>query len=253
MPNYEPPPTYADPVIVDEVTRKSRFNPVWLKWFLDLATILGNLGADLDGIDHNSLGSIQGGSASERFHLTSVQATDLTDAGDSAAHFHSADRNSANFTGTNWTDLTDAGDSTLHFHAADRARANHTGTQAFSTISDAAATVYTPTRSAEANLDANVTLSEAQYLRAGSTVMVSGRFTADPTLTATATSFEMSLPVASNLGAAEDLAGTAVCGNIASMCAEVAGSVANNTAVVSWRSTDITSQSWSYIYLYQVI
>jgi len=117
MPNYEPPPTYADPVIVDEVTRKSRFNPVWLKWFLDLATILGNLGADLDGIDHNSLGNIQGGSASERFHLTSAQQTDLTDAGDSTSHFHASDRNSANFTGTNWTDLTDGGNTTLHTHS----------------------------------------------------------------------------------------------------------------------------------------
>lgn len=35
------------------------------------------------------------------------------------------------------TDLTDAGDSTLHYHAADRDRANHTGTQTLATISDA--------------------------------------------------------------------------------------------------------------------
>lgn len=34
------------------------------------------------------------------------------------------------------TDLTDAGDSALHYHATDRARANHTGTQTASTISD---------------------------------------------------------------------------------------------------------------------
>ena len=39
------------------------------------------------------------------------------------------------------TDLTDGGDSTLHYHATDRARANHTGTQLASTISDFAATV----------------------------------------------------------------------------------------------------------------
>lgn len=35
------------------------------------------------------------------------------------------------------TDLTDGNDSTAHFHAADRNRANHTGTQTLSTISDA--------------------------------------------------------------------------------------------------------------------
>lgn len=34
------------------------------------------------------------------------------------------------------TDLTDSGDTTLHFHAADRDRSNHTGSQKASTISD---------------------------------------------------------------------------------------------------------------------
>ena len=33
-------------------------------------------------------------------------------------------------------DLTDGGDTSLHFHAADRNRANHTGTQTADTISD---------------------------------------------------------------------------------------------------------------------
>lgn len=112
---------------------------------------------------------------------------------------------------------------------------------------------YTPTRSAEANLDANVTPSQAQYMRVGSVVTVSGRFTADPTLAATTTSFELSLPVASNLGAAEDLAGVAFCGNIAGMGAEVTGSAANNTAVITWKASDITSQTWSYTYSYEVI
>ena len=37
---------------------------------------------------------------------------------------------------TNATDLTDGGDSTLHYHATDRTRANHTGTQLAATISD---------------------------------------------------------------------------------------------------------------------
>lgn len=41
-----------------------------------------------------------------------------------------------NISDVNATDLTDAGDSILHFHATDRARANHTGTQLASTISD---------------------------------------------------------------------------------------------------------------------
>jgi hypothetical protein len=113
--------------------------------------------------------------------------------------------------------------------------------------------VYTPTRSAEANLDANVTMTQAQYERVGSVVTVSGRFTADPTLTATATSFEMTLPIASNLGAVEDCSGVAACGNIVSMSAEIIGVIANDTAKIQWKASDVTSQTWSYTFTYRII
>ena len=122
-----------------------------------------------------------------------------------------------------------------------------------STTQNVTSGVYTPTRSAEANLDANVTMTEAQYMRVGNTVTVSGRFTADPTLAATTTSFEITLPVASNIGAVEDLAGVAFCGAIAAQGAEIYGSVANDTAVIIWKSADITSQTWSYTFSYAVI
>lgn len=46
-----------------------------------------------------------------------------------------------NISDANATDLTDNGDTLLHFHSADRNRANHTGTQLAATISDFAATV----------------------------------------------------------------------------------------------------------------
>ena len=120
-------------------------------------------------------------------------------------------------------------------------------------IADATPGVYAPTRSAEANTDANVTMSEAQYMRVGTTVTVSGRFTINPTLAATVTSFEFTLPVASNIGAVEDLAGVAFCGAIAGLGAAITGSVANNTAVVSFISSDLTEQTWSFTLTYQVI
>lgn len=41
-----------------------------------------------------------------------------------------------NISDANATDLTDGGNSTLHYHSADRNRSNHTGTQTASTISD---------------------------------------------------------------------------------------------------------------------
>ena len=112
--------------------------------------------------------------------------------------------------------------------------------------------VYTPTRSSETNLDANVTMTEAQFMRVGNTVTVSGRFTADPTATV-ATNFEITLPVASNIGAVEDLAGDGFCGSIAGQGAAVHGVVANDTAEIAWLAVDVTSQVWSYIFSYQVI
>lgn len=107
-------------------------------------------------------------------NISAINATDLTDAGDTTLHYHAADRNRANHTGTqsadtltdgttnkaytatektklagieagaevnnisyvNATDLTDGGDSTLHYHSADRNRENHTGTQSADTITD---------------------------------------------------------------------------------------------------------------------
>lgn len=122
-----------------------------------------------------------------------------------------------------------------------------------SAVTALASGVYTPTRSAEANMDSNVTMTEAQYLQVGGTVTVSGRFTADPTTTVTTTSFEFTLPVASNIGAAEDCSGVAFCGAIVSQGAEITGSVANNTAVVTWKAADVTSQTWSFTLTYQII
>jgi hypothetical protein len=50
MAKFQPAPTHAPPVIVDEVTGKSTFNPIWLKWFLDVAQFLS-------GTDSSSGGS----------------------------------------------------------------------------------------------------------------------------------------------------------------------------------------------------
>ena len=73
MSTYLPPPTYADPVIVDEVTGKSRFNPIWLDWFLRLTAELGTGGVP----EHNSLSGLQGGTSSQYYHLTSAQLSAL--------------------------------------------------------------------------------------------------------------------------------------------------------------------------------
>lgn len=73
MATFEPPPSYAEIVIVDETTNKGRFNPIWLKWFLKVVNVLTNSGAVSGTIWHNSTGGLQGGSANQYYHLTLSQ------------------------------------------------------------------------------------------------------------------------------------------------------------------------------------
>jgi hypothetical protein len=120
-------------------------------------------------------------------------------------------------------------------------------------ITDINCGTYTPVRSAEANLDANVTTFQCQFMRIGNVVTVSGRFTADPTTTLTATSFELTLPVASNFGAVEDAAGTAFCGTNAGEGVQISASVANDKLVFAWTPVAVTSQTFSFSATYEVI
>lgn len=45
MANFQPPPTYALPILINEKTNEATFNPIWLKWFLDLVGVLDAIGA----------------------------------------------------------------------------------------------------------------------------------------------------------------------------------------------------------------
>lgn len=38
---FQPPPTWALPIIQDPVTGAGIYNPIWLKWFVDLSEKLG--------------------------------------------------------------------------------------------------------------------------------------------------------------------------------------------------------------------
>jgi len=54
---FQPPPTYALPVLVDERTGKSAFNPIWLRWFLDLSSGLSSAGAGSGTVTSVSAGT----------------------------------------------------------------------------------------------------------------------------------------------------------------------------------------------------
>ena len=112
--------------------------------------------------------------------------------------------------------------------------------------------VYTPTLTNVANLDAS-TAYECQYLRVGTTVTVSGKVDVDPTTTVTTTQLGISLPIASNLGAVEDCAGTAFASGIAGQGAAILGDATNNRAQMEWIAGDITNQAMYFQFAYQVI
>lgn len=72
---FEPPPTYAEVVLFDKEGKNPRFNPIWLKWFVDIAAYLTASGGGGVGVVHNNTSSIQGGSATERYHLSAARAS----------------------------------------------------------------------------------------------------------------------------------------------------------------------------------
>lgn len=111
---------------------------------------------------------------------------------------------------------------------------------------------YTPTLTNVANLDAS-TAYQCQWSRVGKIVTVSGKVDVDPTTTVTATQLGISLPVASNLGAQEDCAGSAFASGIAGQGAAIRGDAANNRAEMAWIATDVTNQPMYFTFQYEVI
>lgn len=80
---FPAPPTYAEVVIIDQETKKFQFNPIWLRFFLDIVAILnGQGGSGASGV-HNNLVGLQGGTSNQFYHLTLAEYSSLTGA---AAH-----------------------------------------------------------------------------------------------------------------------------------------------------------------------
>ena len=107
---------------------------------------------------------------------------------------------------------------------------------------------WTPVSSAEVNC--STTMSEAMYIDFGPGVLCFGRVSIDAVLTATATSFEMSLPVDTEFANVGQLSGIAVNGNVASLTARILGNTANATAEVNFVSSDINDRVFSFFFAY---
>lgn len=110
---------------------------------------------------------------------------------------------------------------------------------------------YTPTLTNVANVAAS-TAYPCKWMRIGNVVTVSGRVDVDPTAAAS-TQLGISLPVASNFGAAEDAAGTAFCPAVAGQGAAILADAANNRLQMQWVAVDVTNQSMYFTATYEVI
>jgi len=55
---FQPPPTYADVVLVDDRTKRSQFNPLWLDWFLRLAAFVSQTGGTNNVLQGGTLGQV---------------------------------------------------------------------------------------------------------------------------------------------------------------------------------------------------
>lgn len=110
---------------------------------------------------------------------------------------------------------------------------------------------YTPTLTGTFNITAT-TAYQCQYMRVGSTVVVSGRLDADPTA-AGITNVRISLPIASAVAATPDVGGTASAPAIAGQCAAIYADVGNAAALMQWTAVDVTNQQWAFIFMYRIV
>jgi hypothetical protein len=109
---------------------------------------------------------------------------------------------------------------------------------------------YTPVLSAGSNVAAS-TMFTTGYMRVGNQVEVSGACEIDPTATGSV-SFELSLPVASNLGAISDLGGVCL-GSAGRDPGRVWGVVANDTALFEFNATNAGNQTVPFKFGYRII
>lgn len=114
---------------------------------------------------------------------------------------------------------------------------------------------YTPAGSDDVNL-ADYTITDAQYIRVGSVVTVSGQVSLAIAAANLVTSIKLTLPIASTFSGASQLAGTAACADAQFMpTGEVTGST--NKAIIKLFSdadTDISGPLiWSYHYTYLIV
>ena len=108
---------------------------------------------------------------------------------------------------------------------------------------------YTPTITNRVNID-SITPQVTSYIRVGNIVHVGGAIVVNSTTTVTS-SFEMSLPIASDFTSQYNLAGVGT--NQSYEVAIIIASIANNTAVFTWIAADIDPVILTFNFTYRIL
>ena len=111
--------------------------------------------------------------------------------------------------------------------------------------------VYTPTLTMVNNLLA-ATAFQCQYMRVGSVVTVSGKVNMDVNSNGQICRLGITLPVASDFGAEEDLGGTASSMDI-QQNSGIKADITNNRAALEFLANSNTTRDWFFTFTYRII
>ena len=111
---------------------------------------------------------------------------------------------------------------------------------------------YTPVPTNQSNIT-SLAFYEAQYMRVGSTVTVSGVFISAITSSVSKGMFEIPLPITSDIGAPEDLAGVCATANDATHVGTITGWPPNATAIFEFSGQEPNSYRYAFQFTYQII
>jgi len=109
---------------------------------------------------------------------------------------------------------------------------------------------YTPTLTNTTNIAAS-TAYVTHYMRVGNEVFVAGRVNIDPTAGGLVR-LGMSLPIASNFTATEDVGGVVFCGEVAGQGGMIFGDVANDRVVMEFITADTANRQYYFTCGYRI-
>lgn len=110
---------------------------------------------------------------------------------------------------------------------------------------------YTPTLTNTTNVSAS-TAYICHWSRIGNHVTVTGQLDIDPTIAATSSRIDLSIPVPSAFWSDKQCGGTASGFGIAGMVGGFIANTSTGTAQLRWISSDVTNQTWSFCFGYDV-